>query len=127
MPEGIEILGKCIYNALPFEINQSREADENTRLKYRYLDLRNPSVKSKIVLRSRIVAELRNKMNELGFLEITTPILTCSSPEGARDYLVPARNHPGKSLGTAAGTAAVQAAFDGVRARPLFPDCTVFP
>ena len=96
MPEGIEILGKCIYNALPFEINQSREADENTRLKYRYLDLRNPSVKSKIVLRSRIVAELRNKMNELGFLEITTPILTCSSPEGARDYLVPARNHPGK-------------------------------
>lgn len=96
VPEGIEILGKCIYKALPFEINQSREADENTRLKYRYLDLRNPSVKSKIVLRSRIVAELRNKMNELGFLEITTPILTCSSPEGARDYLVPARNHPGK-------------------------------
>ena len=96
VPEGIEILGKCIYNALPFEINQSREADENTRLKYRYLDLRNPAVKSKIVLRSRIVAELRNKMNELGFLEITTPILTCSSPEGARDYLVPARNHPGK-------------------------------
>ena len=96
VPEGIEILGKCIYNALPFEINQSREADENTRLKYRYLDLRNPSVKSKIVLRSRIVAELRNKMNELGFLEITTPILTCSSPEGARDYLVPARNHPRK-------------------------------
>ena len=96
VPEAIEILGKCIYNALPFEINQSREADENTRLKYRYLDLRNPAVKSKIVLRSRIVAELRNKMNELGFLEITTPILTCSSPEGARDYLVPARNHPGK-------------------------------
>ena len=96
VPEGIEILGKCIYNALPFEINQSREADENTRLKYRSVDLRNPSVKSKIVLRSRIVAELRNKMNELGFLEITTPILTCSSPEGAIDYLVPARNHPGK-------------------------------
>lgn len=96
VPEKIEILGKCIYNALPFEINQSREADENTRLKYRYLDLRNPSVKSKIVLRSKIVSELRNKMNELNFLEITTPILTCSSPEGARDYLVPARNHPGK-------------------------------
>ncbi len=96
VPETLEILGKCIYNALPFEINQSREADENTRLKYRYLDLRNPEVKSKIVLRSRIVAELRQKMNELGFMEITTPILTCSSPEGARDYLVPARNHPGK-------------------------------
>lgn len=96
VPERLEILGKCIYNALPFEINQSREADENARLKYRYLDLRNPEVKSKIVLRSRIVAELRQKMNELDFMEITTPILTCSSPEGARDYLVPARNHPGK-------------------------------
>lgn len=96
VPEKIEILGKCNYNALPFEINQSKDADENTRLKYRYLDLRNPAVKSKIVLRSKIVAELRNKMNELGFMEITTPILTCSSPEGARDYLVPARNHPGK-------------------------------
>ena len=96
VPEKIEVLGKCIYNALPFEINQSREADENARLKYRYLDLRNPSVKSKIVLRSRIVAELRQRMSELDFLEITTPILTCSSPEGARDYLVPSRNHPGK-------------------------------
>ena len=96
VPESIDILGKCRYNALPFEINQSKEADENTRLKYRYLDLRNPAVKSKIILRSRIVAELRNKMTSLGFMEITTPILTCSSPEGARDYLVPSRNHPGK-------------------------------
>ncbi|MCD7708518.1 MAG: aspartate--tRNA ligase [Clostridiales bacterium] len=96
VPEKIEILGRCIYNALPFEINQSREADENARLKYRYLDLRNPSVKDKIVLRSKIVSELRNRMTALGFLEITTPILTCSSPEGARDYLVPSRNHPGK-------------------------------
>ena len=96
VPEKIEILGKCIYNALPFEINQSKDADENTRLKYRYLDLRNPAVKGKIVLRSKIVAELRQKMNSLNFMEITTPILTCSSPEGARDYLVPARNHPGK-------------------------------
>lgn len=96
VPERIEILGKCIYNALPFEINQSKDADENTRLKYRYLDLRNPAVKGNIVLRSKIVAELRQKMNSLNFMEITTPILTCSSPEGARDYLVPARNHPGK-------------------------------
>ena len=96
VPEKIEILGKCIYNALPFEINQSKEADENTRLKYRYLDLRNPAVKGNIVLRSKIVVELRQKMNSLNFMEITTPILTCSSPEGARDYLVPARNHPGK-------------------------------
>lgn len=96
VPEKIKIWGKCIYNALPFEINQSKDADENTRLKYRYLDLRNPAVKGNIVLRSKIVAELRQKMNSLNFMEITTPILTCSSPEGARDYLVPARNHPGK-------------------------------
>ncbi|MCQ2539121.1 MAG: aspartate--tRNA ligase [Acetatifactor sp.] len=96
VPESIEILGKCIYNALPFEINQSKEADENFRLKYRYLDLRNPNMKKNIVMRSQIVAELRQRMNAQGFMEITTPILTCSSPEGARDYLVPARNHPGK-------------------------------
>ncbi len=96
VPEKIGVLGKCIHNALPFEINQSKEADENARLKYRYLDLRNPSVKNRIVLRSRVVAELRNRMSALDFVEITTPILTCSSPEGARDYLVPSRNHPGK-------------------------------
>ncbi len=96
VPEEIEVLGKCIYNELPFEINRSKEADEATRLKYRYLDLRNPEVKDKIVLRSKIVAELRSSMIAHDFLEITTPILTCSSPEGARDYLVPSRNHPGK-------------------------------
>ena len=96
VPTSIEVLGKCTHNELPFEINRSKEADENTRLKYRYLDLRNPEVKSKIVLRSKIVAELRAAMIAHDFMEITTPILTCSSPEGARDYLVPARNHPGK-------------------------------
>ncbi|MBO5505886.1 MAG: aspartate--tRNA ligase [Clostridia bacterium] len=96
VPEKVEILGKCIYNELPFEINRSKEADENTRLKYRYLDLRNPVVKEKIILRSRVIAALRKAMTDEGFLEITTPILTCSSPEGARDYLVPSRNHPGK-------------------------------
>ena len=96
VPTKIEILGKCTHNELPFEINRSKEADENTRLKYRYLDLRNPEVKSKIILRSKIVAELRASMIAHDFMEITTPILTCSSPEGARDYLVPARNHPGK-------------------------------
>ncbi|MDY4755218.1 MAG: aspartate--tRNA ligase [Candidatus Faecousia sp.] len=96
VPEQIQVLGKCIHNQLPFEINKSREADENTRLKYRFLDLRNPAVKSNIVLRCQVVAELRRLMTEKGFLEITTPILTSSSPEGARDYLVPARNHPGK-------------------------------
>ena len=96
VPEKIEVLGKCIYNELPFEVTRSKEADESVRLKYRYLDLRNPQVRDKIVLRSKIVADLRKSMIEHDFLEITTPILTCSSPEGARDYLVPSRNHPGK-------------------------------
>ena len=96
VPTDIQVLGRCRYNELPFEINRSKEADENTRLKYRYLDLRNPAVKDRIVLRSNVVAELRRSMTDHGFLEITTPILTCSSPEGARDYLVPSRNHPGK-------------------------------
>ena len=96
VPEDIQVLGKCRYNELPFEVSRSKEADEATRLKYRYLDLRNPEVKSRIVLRSKIVAELRQAMIAHDFLEITTPILTCSSPEGARDYLVPSRNHPGK-------------------------------
>ena len=96
VPSEIKVLGKCVHNQLPFEINKSRDADENVRLKYRYLDLRNPAVKSNIILRCQVVAELRRLMTEKGFLEITTPILTASSPEGARDYLVPARNHPGK-------------------------------
>ena len=96
VPTEIRILGKCRYNELPFEINRSMESDENIRLKYRYLDLRNPKVKEKIVLRTKIVAALRKSMMDEGFLEITTPILTNSSPEGARDYLVPSRNHPGK-------------------------------
>ena len=96
VPEKIEVLGRCRYNELPFQINRSREADETLRLKYRYLDLRNPDVKKNIVLRCNVVSALRNAMNEHGFLEITTPILTASSPEGARDYLVPARKHPGK-------------------------------
>ncbi|MGX8693046.1 MAG: aspartate--tRNA ligase [Clostridia bacterium] len=96
VPAKVEILGRCRYNELPFEINRSREADEATRLKYRFLDLRNPAVKKNIILRCQVVAEIRKLMTEHGFLEITTPILTASSPEGARDYLVPARKHPGK-------------------------------
>ena len=96
VPESIRVLGKCRYNELPFEINRSREADEAARLKYRFLDLRNPAVKKNIILRCQVVAEIRRLMTEHGFLEITTPILTASSPEGARDYLVPARKHPGK-------------------------------
>ena len=96
VPQKIEVLGRCRYNELPFEINRSRDADESARLKYRYLDLRNPEVKKNILLRCNVVAALRSTMTEQGFLEITTPILTASSPEGARDYLVPARKHPGK-------------------------------
>ena len=96
VPESVTVLGRCQYNELPFEINRSREADESARLKYRYLDLRNPDVKKNILLRVNVVAALRQAMTEQGFLEITTPILTVSSPEGARDYLVPARKHPGK-------------------------------
>ena len=96
VPQKIEVLGKCRYNELPFEINRSRDADETQRLKYRYLDLRNPAVKQNIILRCNVVSALRQAMTEQGFLEITTPILTASSPEGARDYLVPARKHPGK-------------------------------
>ena len=96
VPEKIEVLGKCRYNELPFEINRSREADETQRLRYRYLDLRNPAVKQNIVLRCHVISALRQAMTGHGFLEISTPILTASSPEGARDYLVPARKHPGK-------------------------------
>ena len=96
VPEKIELLGRCQYNELPFEINRSRDADETQRLKYRYLDLRNPAVKSNIILRCNVIAAIRKAMMDHDFLEITTPILTASSPEGARDYLVPARKHPGK-------------------------------
>ena len=95
VPDNVEVLGKCRYNALPFQISRSREADESIRLKYRYLDLRNPEVQKNIILRCNVVAALRQAMTKQGFLEITTPILTASSPEGARDYLVPARKHPG--------------------------------
>ena len=96
VPAKIEVLGRCRHNELPFQINRSREADETQRLKYRYLDLRNPEVKKNIILRCNVVAALRAAMIGEGFMEITTPILTASSPEGARDYLVPSRKHPGK-------------------------------
>ena len=91
----LEILGPS-RNQLPFEIRESRETREDLRLKYRYLDLRNPDIHKNIVLRAKIVKFLREKMDSLGFTEIQTPILTASSPEGARDYLVPSRKHKGK-------------------------------
>jgi len=91
----IEVLGPCQLN-LPFEIDASMQTREEVRLKYRYLDLRNKKIHDNIVMRSKILSYLRSQMEELGFLEIQTPILTASSPEGARDYLVPSRKHKGK-------------------------------
>lgn len=91
----IEVLGPC-RNNLPFEIENSTLTREDIRLKYRYLDLRNSKIHNNIVLRSKIVSYLRKQMEEMGFMEIQTPILTASSPEGARDYLVPSRKHKGK-------------------------------
>ena len=96
VPERIEVLGRRSVPALPFEVNRSLDAGEDARLKYRFLDLRNSAVRDKIILRSQIVADLRKLMTERGFFEITTPILTSSSPEGARDYIVPSRVYPGE-------------------------------
>lgn len=91
----IEILGKC-KNVLPFEVNTDQEVREDLRLEYRFLDLRNEKLHNNILLRSKILKTLRDKMDELGFTEIQTPILANSSPEGARDYLVPSRLNPGE-------------------------------
>ena len=91
----IDILGK-VYQQLPFEVMTSKETREEVRLKYRYLDLRNKKVKDAMIFRSRVIAYLREKMTEMGFLEIQTPILCASSPEGARDYIVPSRKYKGK-------------------------------
>lgn len=91
----IELLGKC-KNVLPFEINTNQEVREDLRLEYRFLDLRNEKLHNNILLRSKILKTLRDKMDELGFTEIQTPILANSSPEGARDYLVPSRLNPGE-------------------------------
>lgn len=91
----IDILGK-VYKPLPFEIQTSRETREDIRLKYRYLDLRNSKVRDNMIFRSQVIGFLRQKMTKLGFLEIQTPILSASSPEGARDYIVPSRKYKGK-------------------------------
>ena len=93
--DSLEILGPCQL-ALPFEPAHSTETREDVRLKYRFLDLRNPSIHNNIILRANVLSFLRKQMEEMGFLEIQTPILTASSPEGARDYLVPSRKHKGK-------------------------------
>lgn len=91
----VTVLGK-VYHQLPFEIMTSKETREDVRLKYRYLDLRNAKVKDNIIFRSQVISFLRQKMTEMGFLEIQTPILCASSPEGARDYIVPSRKYKGK-------------------------------
>ena len=91
----LTVLGKS-HNMLPFEVRASRSSKDELRLKYRYLDLRNPKNHENLVIRSRIIRHLRNKMEDKGFLDMQTPILTASSPEGARDFLVPSRKHPGK-------------------------------
>lgn len=94
-PYTITLLGNC-NGSLPFEILNSNESREDTRLKYRFLDLRNPINRDKIILRSKVINSIRNIMIQKGFYEIQTPILTASSPEGARDYIVPSRVHPGQ-------------------------------
>ena len=91
----LTVLGKS-HNMLPFEVRASRQSKDELRLKYRYLDLRNPKNHENLVIRSKIIRHLRNKMEEKNFLDMQTPILTASSPEGARDFLVPSRKHPGK-------------------------------
>ena len=91
----LQILGKS-RNVLPFEVRSSHLSKDELRLKYRYLDLRNPKNHEKLVIRSKIISHLRNLMESKDFLDMQTPILTASSPEGARDFLVPSRKHPGK-------------------------------
>ncbi|MBE6727164.1 MAG: aspartate--tRNA ligase [Ruminococcaceae bacterium] len=93
--DSLEVLGKS-KNMLPFDVRASRLSKDELRLKYRYLDLRNPKNHENLVIRSKIIRHLRNKMEDKGFLDMQTPILTASSPEGARDFLVPSRKHPGK-------------------------------
>ena len=93
--ESVEILGKRLKN-LPFEINSGKDVREDLRLQYRFLDIRNDRIKENIIFRAKVIQYLRNQMIQRGFLEVQTPILTSSSPEGARDYLVPSRLHPGK-------------------------------
>lgn len=94
--DSLEILGEVLCEQLPFEISSSTETKEDIRLKYRYLDLRNQKMHNNIILRSEVISFLRRKMTDMGFLEIQTPILSTSSPEGARDYLIPSRKHHGK-------------------------------
>lgn len=112
--KSVDILGE-VYTQLPFEVMTSKEVREDVRLKYRYLDLRNQKVKDNIIFRSKVISFLREKMTEMGFLEIQTPILCASSPEGARGLHRAIQKIQRKILCIATGTTAVQTASDGIR------------
>ena len=112
---------------LPLPVAGEQEYPEDIRLRYRFLDLRRERLHANIMLRSQVIASIRRRMIEQGFTEFQTPILTASSPEGARDYLVPEPGPSRQVLRAAAGAADVQAAADGRRLRPLFPDRALLP
>ena len=111
----------------PFQIEDEITANEETRLRYRYLDLRRPKPHRNLELRHRIILEIRKTLDELGFFEVETPMLTRSTPEGARDYLVPSRIHHGQFYALAAIAANLQADPDDFRPGPLFPNRALFP
>ncbi len=111
----------------PFPMEETVDVKEDARLKYRYVDLRRPHMQRNIILRSKISFAVRETLYGQGFLEIETPFMTRSTPEGARDYLVPSRVQPGHFLRAAAIAADLQTAADGQRLRELFPDCALLP
>ena len=112
---------------LPMPVAGEAEYPEDIRLRYRFLDLRREKLHANIMLRSSVISSIRRRMVDQGFTEFQTPILTASSPEGARDYLVPLARPPRQILRAPAGAPDVQAAADGRRFRQIFPDRTVFP
>ena len=127
VPEKIEVLGRCRYNELPFQINRSREADEAVRLKYRYLDLRNPEVKKNIILRCQVVAALRKAMTDHGFFGNHHPHPHRLFSRGCPGLSGPRPEPSWQVLRPASGASAVQAAADDLRLRPLFPDRPLLP
>jgi aspartyl-tRNA synthetase len=112
---------------LPLPVFGEPDYPEDIRLKYRFLDLRRETLHANIMTRTKVIRDMRRRMAQAGFTEFQTPILTASSPEGARDFLVPSPHPSGRVLRAAAGAAAVQAAADGGRLRPLLPDRAVLP
>ena len=119
-----EILGRC--DPLPFQVFPEDREPEELRLTYRYLDLRRQTMHDNILKRTRIISSVRRRMEAMGFTEFQTPILTASSPEGARDYLVPSRLHPGKFYALPQAPQQYKQLSNGSRFRPLFSDCPLF-